>query len=102
MADSRLKPSRRWCKRAVVLACLVVLPYLVHQVYVSWSGLPANIRIATGTVGGRYRAVADALGDEIAARSGVSVEMVACGFMRPDTVRSGHVRSRLTVRVVSK
>jgi uncharacterized protein len=76
VADSRLKPSRRWCKRAVVLACLVVLPYLVHQVYVSWSGLPANIRIATGTVGGRYRAVADALGDEIAARSGVSVEMV--------------------------
>lgn len=76
MTDSELKPNRRWLKRAVVLACLVVLPYLVHQVYVSWTGLPAKIRIATGTVGGRYRAVADAIGKEISARSGVSVEMV--------------------------
>ena len=76
MAESELKPNRRWVKRAAVLACLVVLPYLVHQVYVSWTGLPAKIRIATGTVGGRYRAVADALGKEISARSGVPVEMV--------------------------
>lgn len=76
MTDSESKTVRRWSKRAVVLVCLVALPYLVHQVYVSWSGLPSNIRIATGTVGGRYRAVADALGDEISARSGVSVEMI--------------------------
>ena len=76
MTDSEPKRSRRWGKRAVALVCLVALPYLVHQVYVSWSGLPANIRIATGAVGGRYRAVADALGDEISARAGVSVEMV--------------------------
>ena len=76
MIDSESKPIRRWGKRAVVLACLVALPYLVHQVYVSWLGIPASIRIATGTVGGRYRAVADALGDELSARSGVSVEMV--------------------------
>ena len=76
VTDSELKPSRRWGKRAVVLACLVVLPYLVHQVYISWAGLPAKIRIATGTVGGRYRAVADALGKELTHRSGVQVEMV--------------------------
>ncbi|MGZ0171122.1 MAG: TAXI family TRAP transporter solute-binding subunit [Planctomycetales bacterium] len=76
MTDTELKPFRRWVKRAVVLACLVVLPYLVHQVYVSWTGLPAEIRIATGTVGGRYRAVADALGEEIALRSGATVEMI--------------------------
>ena len=76
MTDSEPKPNLRWVKRAVVLACLVVLPYLVHQVYVSWTGLPAKIRIATGTVGGRYRAVADAIGKEISARSGVPVEMI--------------------------
>ena len=76
MTDVELKPKRRWVMRAVVLACLVVLPYLVHQVYISWTGLPAKIRMATGTAGGRYRAVADALGKELAARSGVPVEMV--------------------------
>lgn len=76
VTDSEPKQSRRWVKRAAVLACLVVLPYLVHQAYVSWTGLPAKIRIATGTAGGRYRAVADALGKEISARSGVPVEMV--------------------------
>ena len=76
MTESELKPNRRWVKRAVVLVCLVVLPYLVHQVYVSWTGLPTKIRIATGTVGGRYRAVADALGKEVSARSGVPVEMI--------------------------
>ncbi len=76
VTESEIKPDRRWVVRAVVLACLVVLPYLVHQVYVSWTGLPAKIRIATGTAGGRYRAVADALGEELAARSGVPVEMV--------------------------
>ena len=76
MTDVELKPKRRWVMRAVVLACLVVLPYLVHQVYISWTGLPAKIRMATGTAGGRYRAVADALGKELAARSGVPVEIV--------------------------
>lgn len=76
MTDSDLKPSRRWAKRAVVLACLVVLPYLVHQCYVAWTGLPQKIRIATGTVGGRYRAVAESLGDEVTARSGVPVELI--------------------------
>jgi hypothetical protein len=76
VADSELKRSRRWVTRAAVLACLVVLPYLAHQVYVSWTGLPAKIRIATGTVGGRYRAVADALGEEIALQSGATVEMI--------------------------
>jgi len=76
VTESEIKPNRRWVVRVVVLACLVVLPYLVHQVYVSWTGLPAKIRIATGTAGGRYRAVADALGEELAARSGVPVEMV--------------------------
>ena len=76
MTDSEIKPSRRWVKRAVVLACLVVLPYLVHQCYVSWTGLPQKIRIATGTVGGRYKAVAEALANEITARSGVPVELI--------------------------
>lgn len=76
MTDSEIKPSHRWVKRAVVLACLVVLPYLVHQCYVSWTGLPQKIRIATGTVGGRYKAVAEALANEITARSGVPVELI--------------------------
>ena len=76
MTDSETKQTRRWGKRAAVLVCLVALPYLVHQVHVSWSGIPANIRLATGSVGGRYRAVAGALGAEISARSGSSVEVV--------------------------
>jgi TRAP transporter TAXI family solute receptor len=76
VTDSEIKPSRRWVKRAVVLACLVVLPYLVHHCYVSWTGLPQKIRIATGTVGGRYKAVAEALANEITARSGVPVELI--------------------------
>ena len=77
MTDAGTKPSRPWVKRASILFCLVLLPYLIHQGYVAWTGLPGKIRIATGTVGGRYRAVADALGKEITARSGVPVEMVS-------------------------
>lgn len=76
MTDPERKISSLWIKRVIILICLVALPYLVHQFYVDWTGYPEKIRIATGTAGGRYRAVADALGNEIASRSGVPVEML--------------------------
>lgn len=76
MTDSALKPARRWPKRAALLVCLVALPYLIHQCYVAWTGLPATVRIATGIEGGRYRTIADALGREISERGGVQVTMV--------------------------
>lgn len=76
MTDSVWKPSRRWLKRAALLICLVLLPYFIHQCYVAWTGLPTEVRIATGIEGGRYRTVADALGREISRRSGVQVTMV--------------------------
>lgn len=75
MTDPEPKPQRRWGRRVIILICLIVLPYLIHQCYVAWAGLPDRVRIATGTAGGRYRVVADALGREIAARGGVAVEM---------------------------
>jgi TRAP-type uncharacterized transport system substrate-binding protein len=53
-----------------------LLPYFIYQGYAAWTGLPRNIRIATGTVGCRYRTVTDAIGKEITARSGVPVEMI--------------------------
>lgn len=69
-------PTLRWIKRGSLVVALLALPYVVHQIYYSLTDLPDSVRIATGTAGGRYREVAEALGHEMAARGQINVEFI--------------------------
>lgn len=71
---SNEEPSRgTWLlTRLLLLAILVSVPFGLHRLYRSMTALPETIHIATGVEGGRYREVMEALGRELASRTGSS------------------------------
>ena len=62
--------------QVVVLCLLVAIPLLAHQLWSQWTALPKTARIATGSEGGRYRQVAEALGHALQDQLDVEVEFV--------------------------
>lgn len=71
------EPPRRWrwfLTRLIVLIVLIPVPFGLHWLYQSLTALPATVRIATGVEGGRYRAIMDSLGHELAERTSGRIE----------------------------
>lgn len=62
--------------RIAVFCLLVTVPVIVHQFWLQWAALPSVVHIATGSEGGRYRQVAEALGAALHKRLGITVEFV--------------------------
>ncbi len=73
-ASASHRPSVR--VRIVVFCLLAAIPIVAHLLWQRWTALPPVVRIATGIEGGRYRQVAEALGDALRDRSGLQVEFV--------------------------
>jgi uncharacterized protein len=73
--STELTPGRS-LRTVAVLAGLILLPFLLNEIWNRQTRLPARARIAIGTVGGRYREVALAIGHELQERSGVQVEFI--------------------------
>jgi TRAP transporter TAXI family solute receptor len=65
----------RWGRVALVVS-LILLPVIIPALYVKLTGPPSVVRMGTGPAGGRYRMLSRAIGDELARRLDVTVEMV--------------------------
>jgi len=61
----------------VAIFCLLVaIPVVAHLLWQQWTALPNVVRIATGSEGGRYRQVSEALGQALKDQLQMNVEFV--------------------------
>jgi TRAP transporter TAXI family solute receptor len=68
------RPSIR--ARIAVFCLVLAVPVIAHLLWQRWTALPPVVRIATGSEGGRYRQVAEALGNALRDRLGLRAEIV--------------------------
>jgi TRAP transporter TAXI family solute receptor len=62
--------------RVAIFCLLVAIPIVARQLWLHWTALPTVVRIATGSEGGRYREVSEALGHALEERLQLNVEFV--------------------------
>lgn len=67
---------RRRVLRILAVAGLVLLPFVVHGVYLWMTALPGTVRIGSGAVGGEYRHLSESLSEAIEDELGIRVELV--------------------------
>ena len=56
----------------VLISVLILVPFGIQQL-IQYRQLPSSIKIATGKEGGRYKIIAEALGERVRSKYGVEV-----------------------------
>ena len=67
------KSMRRIFYIIILLVVLVLVPFGIQQL-IQYRQLPNTITIATGKEGGRYKVIAEAIGQKIESEYGIKVE----------------------------
>ncbi len=67
---------RRRVLRILAVVGLLLLPFVVHGLYLWMTALPATLRIGSGAAGGEYRHLSESLREAIESELGIKVELV--------------------------